>query len=108
MMMPPGGGQGQPEFMGMPPGSEMIMQNVHQQMMGMGHPGMPQMSQAMHNPAAMMMPGMMQPAHNPLDMPFRFQFPQQTQDPNDGQVVTRLALMDLYFIDRSQSTIDEV
>ena len=53
-------------------------------MMGMGHPGMGQMAQTMQNPAAMMMPGMMQPAHNPLDMPFRFQFPQQTQDPNDG------------------------
>jgi hypothetical protein len=43
MMMPGGNVQGvQPEFMGMPPGSEMMMQNVHQQMMGMGHPGMPQ------------------------------------------------------------------
>jgi len=43
MMMPGGNVQGvQPEFMGMSPGSEMMMQNVHQQMMGMGHPGMPQ------------------------------------------------------------------
>ena len=43
MMMPGGGAQGvQQDFMGIPPGSEMMMQNVHQQMMGMGHPGMPQ------------------------------------------------------------------
>ena len=57
----------------------------------------------------MMMPGMMQQqVHNPLDMPFRFQFPQQVQDQMDGQLVTRVALMDLYFIDRSQGTIDEV
>lgn len=62
----------------------------------------------MQNPAGMMMPGMMQPAHNPLDMPFRFQFPQQMQDPNDGKIVCTVALMDLYFIDRSQTTIDEV
>lgn len=30
------------------------------------------------------------------------------QDPNDGKIIYTVALMDLYFIDRSQTTIDEV
>ncbi len=59
----------------------------------------------MQNPANMMMPGMIQPAHNPLDLPFRFQFPQH--DPT-GKYVTHMTTMDVYFLDRSQQTIEEV